>query len=91
MVVNNNEIRTNLRNANAVSYIERKKDCLDNCLAFATYEIYESGVLSASSRLLVMAANIVARRNGLHALCKNFAYILNYKSHEERTAEIYQR
>ena len=80
----NNEIRTNLCNANDASNIERKKDCLDNCLTFATYEIYESGVLSVSSRLLVMAANIVARRNGLYTLCKNFAYVLNYKSHEER-------
>lgn len=82
----NKEIRTNLCNANAASYIERKEDCLENCLAFATYEIYESEVLSASSRLLVMAANVVARRNGLYDLCKNFACVLNYKSHEERVA-----
>ena len=75
----NSEIRKNLCNANAATYIERKQDCLKNCLAFATYEIYESGLLSASSRLLVMAANVVAKRNKLSVLCSKFEEVLNYK------------
>jgi hypothetical protein len=75
----NNEIRINLNNANAASYIERKEDCLENCLAFATYEIYENALLSASSRLLIMAANVVARRNNLSDLCGKFNEVLNYK------------
>lgn len=75
----NVEIRNNLNNANKATYIERKQDCLENCLAFATYEIYESGLLSAGSRLLIMAANIVSRRNNLYSLCHNFAEVLNYK------------
>jgi hypothetical protein len=75
----NNEIRINLNNANAASYIERKEDCLGNCLAFATYEIYESGLLSVNSRLLIMAANVVAKRNKLSVLCSKFNEVLNYK------------
>lgn len=75
----NVEIRKNLCNANVATYIERKQDCLKNCLTFATYEIYESGMLSAGSRLLIMAANIVSRRNNLSSLCDNFADVLNYK------------
>lgn len=75
----NVEIRNNLNNANKATYIERKQDCLENCLAFATYEIYESGLLSDGSRLLIMAANIVSRRNNLYSLCHNFAEVLNYK------------
>ena len=75
----NKEIRKNLCNANAATYIERKEDCLENCLSLAVYEIYESGVLSASSRLLVMAANVLARRNNLSVLCSNFAEVLKYK------------
>lgn len=75
----NIEIRKNLYNANAAKDIERKKDCLENCLAFATYEIYENGILSAGSRLLIMGANIVSRRNNLSSLCNNFAEVLNYK------------
>lgn len=75
----NEEIRKNLCNANKATYIERKQDCLENCLAFATYEIYERGFLSASSRLLIMAANIVSRRNNLFSLCNNFIEVLNYK------------
>lgn len=75
----NIEIRKNLCNANAAKDIERKKDCLENCLAFATYEIYENGILSAGSRLLIMGANIVSRRNNLSSLCNNFAEVLNYK------------
>lgn len=75
----NVEIRKNLNNANKATYIERKQDCLENCLAFATYEIYESSLLSAGSCLLIMAANIVSRRNNLSSLCHNFAEVLNYK------------
>ena len=75
----NVEIRKNLCNANAENDIERKQDCLENCLAFATYEIYESGLLSAGSRLLIMGANIVAKRNSMYSLCHNFAEVLNYK------------
>ena len=75
----NVEIRKNLCNANVATYIERKQDCLENILTFATYEIYESGMLSAGSRLLIMAANIVSRRNNLSSLCDNFAEVLNYK------------
>ena len=75
----NVEIRKNLCNANTAKNIERKQDCLENCLTFATYEIYESGLLSASSRLLVMAANVVARRNKLSVLCSKFEEVLNYK------------
>ena len=75
----NSEIRKNLCNANATTYIERKQDCLENCLAFATYEIYESSMLSAGSRLLIMGANVVAKRNNLYSLCNNFAEVLNYK------------
>jgi hypothetical protein len=75
----NVEIRKNLCNANAAKDIERKQDCLENCLSFATYEIYESGFLSSGSRLLIMAANIVSRRNNLSSLCDNFAEVLNYK------------
>jgi hypothetical protein len=79
----NNEIRINLNNANAASYIERKEDSLENCLAFATYEIYENALLSSSSRLLIMAANVVARRNNLFDLCGKFEEVLNYKSNEK--------
>lgn len=75
----NNEIRINLNNANAASYIERRIDSLENCLAFATYEIYENALLSSSSRLLIMAANVVARRNKLSDLCGKFNEVLNYK------------
>ena len=75
----NVEIRKNLCNANVATYIERKQDCLENCLSFANYEIYESGLLSASSRLLVMAANVVAKRNKLSVLCSKFEEVLNYK------------
>ena len=75
----NVEIRKNLCNANVATYIERKRDCLENCLAFATYEIYESGFLSSGSRLLIMAANIVAKRNKLSVLCSKFKEVLNYK------------
>lgn len=75
----NVEIRKNLCNANAAKDIERKQDCLENCLTFATYEIYESGMLSAGSRLLIMGANIVSRRNNLFSLCDNFTEVLNYK------------
>jgi hypothetical protein len=75
----NVEIRKNLCNANVATYIERKQDCLENCLAFATYEIYESGLLSAGSRLLIMGASVVAKRNNLSSLCNNFAEVLNYK------------
>ena len=75
----NEEIRKNLNNANAANYIECKQDCLENCLTFATYEIYESGMLSAGSRLLIMAANVVAKRNKLSVLCSNFNEVLNYK------------
>lgn len=79
MSMYNAEIRKNLCNANAAKDIERKQDCLENCLTFATYEIYESGLLSAGSRSLIMAANIVSRRNYLSSLCNNFAEVLNYK------------
>lgn len=75
----NVEIRKNLCNANVATYIERKQDCLENCLAFATYEIYESGFLSSGSRLLIIAANIVAKRNKLSVLCSKFKEVLNYK------------
>ncbi len=75
----NEEIRKNLYNANAANYIERKQDCLENCLSFATYEIYESGSLSIGSRLLIMGANIVAKRNNLYSLCDKFAEVLKYK------------
>lgn len=75
----NVEIRKNLCNANVATYIERKQDCLENCLAFATYEIYESGFLSSGSRLLIIAANIVAKRNKLSVLCSKFNEVLNYK------------
>ena len=75
----NVEIRKNLCNANVATYIERKQDCLANCLAFATYEIYESGFLSSGSRLLIIAANIVAKRNKLSVLCSKFKEVLNYK------------
>ena len=75
----NVEIRKNLCNANAAKDIERKQDCLENCLTFATYEIYESGLLSAGSRLLIIGANIVAKKNSLSSLCHNFAEVLNYK------------
>ena len=75
----NIEIRKNICNANAAKDIERKQYCLENCLTFATYEIYERGFLSKGSRLLVMAANIVSRRNNLFSLCNNFADVLNYK------------
>lgn len=75
----NVEIRKNLCNANVATYIERKQDCLENCLAFATYEIYESGFLSSGSRLLIIAANIVAKRNKLPVLCSKFKEVLNYK------------
>ena len=75
----NVEIRKNICNANAAKDIERKQDCLENCLTFATYEIYESGTLSSGSRLLIMAANVVAKRNNLYSLCNNFAEVLNYK------------
>lgn len=79
MSMYNVEIRKNLCNANKDTYIERKQDCLENCLSFATYEIYERGSLSAGSRLLIMAANVVARRNNLSSLCNNLAEVLNYK------------
>lgn len=75
----NVEIRKNLCNANVATYIERKQDCLENCLAFATYEIYESGFLSSGSRLLIIAANVVAKRNKLSVLCSKFKELLNYK------------
>ena len=75
----NVEIRKNLCNANVATYIERKQDCLENCLAFATYEIYESGFLHSGSRLLIIAANIVAKRNKLYVLCSKFKEVLNYK------------
>lgn len=75
----NVEIRKNLCNANVATCIERKQDCLENCLAFATYEIYESGFLSSGSRLLIIAANIVAKRNKLSVLCSKFKEVLNYK------------
>ena len=75
----NVEIRKNLCNANVATYIERKQDCLENCLAFSTYEIYESGFLSSGSRLLIIAANIVAKRNKLSVLCSKFKEVLNYK------------
>lgn len=74
----NKEIRKNLCSANAATYIERKQDCLENCLALSTYEIYEEGFLSAGSRLLIMAANIVAKRNNLFALCDKFTEVLKY-------------
>ena len=79
MSMYNAEIRKNLCNANAAKDIERKQDCLENCLTFATYEIYESGLLSAGSRLLIMGANVVAKRNNLSSLCNNFTEVLNYK------------
>lgn len=75
----NKEIRKNLCSATVAAYIERRKDCLENCLAFATYEIYENALLSSSSRLLIMAANVVARRNKLSDLCSKFNEVLNYK------------
>lgn len=75
----NVEIRKNLCNANVATYIERKQDCLENCLVFATYEIYESGFLSSGSRLLIIAANVVAKRNKLSVLCGKFKEVLNYK------------
>jgi hypothetical protein len=75
----NVEIRKNLCNANVATYIERKQDCLENCLAFATYEIYENGFLSSGSRLLIIAANVVAKRNKLSVLCSKFKELLNYK------------
>lgn len=75
----NVEIRKNLCNANATKDIERKQDYLENCLTFATYEIYESGILSAGSRLLIIGANVVAKRNNLSSLCNNFTEVLNYK------------
>ncbi len=75
----NNEISKNLCTATTAAYIERRIDSLENCLAFATYEIYESGLLSASSRLLIIAANVVARRNNLYNLCSKFNEVLNYK------------
>jgi hypothetical protein len=79
----NKEIRKNLCNATVAAYIERRIDSLENCLAFATYEIYENALLSASSKLLIMAANVVARRNNLSDLCGKFEEVLNYKSNEK--------